>query len=158
MKVKAILTFLGLFIGTPLILGQSSVPSSFPSSFSTPTIPNLPSIPATPAVPTSLPLESLQSAGINPSSLTTPTLPFNIDSYRREGFLGNSLPFNLPTGSDSVSALAKDFAQKTFPQEFQAAQGKLNNIPALPTNGNFSSVLPSNLSTPNLSTPNLPSL
>lgn len=161
MKFKGIFSFLLFFVGTPLMLGQSSLPS-IPDvpAVNTPDInsTSLPGrfIPSTtlPSVPSSLPIDSLRDAGIN-TAQAIPSDPARAardlqSQYAQEGILSNDRVPSIPNTSNPGD-LARQFAQRTFPEEFQAVQGKLGSVPT-----SLPSEIPSSL--PNPSTiPGIPS-
>lgn len=165
MKLKAILILTMFFIGTPLILGQTQLPS-IPSLPGTPTglpIPSTPGLPtfSTPSVPSGLPLDSLRDAGINTASLSSPSqAASSLLSSPTQGILNSSFSTPLPN-RDNAADLAKEFAKRTFPEEFNAAQGKLTNFSSLANSASSFSTptVPTSIPTPSgFSTPTIPSI
>lgn len=167
MKLKLILLLGTFFVATPLLIGQSlpdipttsplptpselstfnvqrstlggtSLPSSIPS--------NLPS-----SLPTSIPANLLQQSGLDTSSLTQdPRAQASAlrDRYK-QGLLDDHRLPSLPTlpATDQGPALAKRFAEQTFPEEFQASKGLLSLPEAAPSNfpTSLPSIIPSSL-------------
>ncbi len=181
MKLKAILILTLFFVGTPLILGQTGLPS-VPNLPSTPNIntPSLPGFPSstptlpgfsTPTMPTALSADTLRNAGINTSSLTSNATAL-ASQIPDQGILNNAFSTPLPN-RDNAADMAKSFAQKLFPEEFAAAQGKIAGATSLAqsatsranafqtpnlndVSSSARSFIPSAPSTPGFQTPTLP--
>lgn len=154
MKWKAFLLMLGLFIGTPILFGQTGPTDVLPNpaqlqqsaTAALPTVPALPNanqlqqsaaLPTAPTLPTTPPLsaDSLRGAGVNPSSLNTTQASSALSGAQSQASgLLQPLPTvpTLPTPGD-VAGLAKSFAEKTFPEEFAAAKGGLQLPEGVPT-------------------------
>ncbi|MBP6084912.1 hypothetical protein KA517_01605 [Candidatus Gracilibacteria bacterium] len=154
MKWKAFLLMLGLFIGTPILFGQTGPTDVLPNpaqlqqsgTAALPTVPALPNanqlqqsaaLPTAPALPTTPPLsaDSLRAAGVNPSSLNTTQASSALSGAQSQASgLLQPLPTvpALPTPGD-VAGLAKSFAEKTFPEEFAAAKGGLQLPEGVPS-------------------------
>ena len=162
MKLKIFLTLAAFFVATPILIGQTlpdiAIPDSLPSTSGLPTslpgnplgssLPQAPSLSnplsSTPQLPSSLSADSLRQSGLDTSILGQDprTRAASLRDQYRQGLLSDTRLPQLPS-TDQLGNIAKEFAEQTFPQEFQASKGLLNLPEAAPAA--FSSAVPASI-------------
>ncbi len=158
MNWKAILSFFVFFVATPILLGQAptGTPTVPPFSTETPSFGT-----STPALSSALP--ALNATDLSGAGLNTDAMSQSLGerAEQNQSNYTQGLPQQVPSSEiptvDSAG-LASRFAQQLFPQEYNAAQGGLGNVPqstALPSG--LPSALPSDLPSSIPSSPSLPS-